>query len=382
MKLARISHWTIRTKFGTYAQAIQKAGFVHEDTRTRFTPERVTNNLHEVLRRTDGYSFTHHVYRENGGSYSFQTIKSILNTPNWAGVMEIIGAKPRPHLVRITAHAQRLKELANLTKADLFKEIDRVWQAKGRRPTYSEFRHSSQFGIKVYESQFGSWLKAVESFCRIKEVRVQGKTGTRVTKKMLLDELQSVQRKRPGDLLTYDFYKANGGTYSIGTFQAHFESWTNAVNTVGGISGKQAKYSKDELFDEIQHLWERFGRQPSWHEMRKIGKISPKSYKSVFGTWSRAVHAFCEDRNSDSSRETTPAQSNPDHFPNELDVQKPTITVPDSGQAPLIEIRNTGRSVSPRLRFRVFHRDDFTCQSCGRSRKEHGVVLEPDHIKA
>ena len=119
LKLARISHWTIRTKFGTYAQAIQKAGFVHEDTRTRFTPERVTSNLHEVLRRADGYCFSYHFYGQNGGSYSFQTIKSILNIPNWAGVLETIAARPQPHLVRISAHAQRLKKLANLTKADL-----------------------------------------------------------------------------------------------------------------------------------------------------------------------------------------------------------------------------------------------------------------------
>lgn len=381
LKLARISHWTIKTKFGTYAQAIQKAGFVHEDTRTRFTPKRVTNNLHELLRRTDGYCFTYRVYRQNGGSYSFQTIKSILNAQNWAGVMETIGAKPRPHLVRITAHAQRLKALATLTESDLFKEIARVWQEKGRRPTYSEFRQASQIGIKIYESRFGSWVKAVESFCTAQGTRVQGKAGTHVTKRILLDELQALQRKRPNDLLTYDFYEANGGTYSIGTFQAHFGSWTKAVEAVDGISGRQAKYSKDELFDEMQRLWEKLGRQPSWREMLQGGKISPKCYKSVFGSWSKAVHAFCEDRNEFSPR--VPSEtSNPTHRPvTRSPIERPTA-IANAGPVSLVELRKTGRSVSKRLRFRVLQRDNFTCQACGRSPAKHGVTLEIDHRQA
>ena len=381
LQLARFSLRTIKTRFGTYELAIQKAGFVYKSVRAKYTPECVTANLCEVLSQNDGYCFTYAFYKKHGGSFSFQTIKSILNTPKWAGVMKIIGAKQQPYIVRTTARAQRRKAFAKLTESEMLSEIKRVWKVVGRRPTYTEFRDKSQFGTKIYESIFGSWVKAIEAFCSNQKTRIQGKSGTCVTKKILSDELRELQHKRPGDLLTYNFYKASGGTYSIGTFQNHFGSWTKAVQAVDGISGKQAKYTKDELFDEMQRLWEQLGKQPSWAKMWRDGNISPRCYKSMFGSWSKAVHAFCEDRNEllpDVPREPVADDNNL-----ALEVEAETsVTIPNADSGELTQIRKTGRSVSKRLRFRVLRRDKFTCQACGRSPSKDNVVLEIDHIKA
>ena len=178
LRLAKISKWTIRTKFGTYAQAIQEAGFIYEDNRSKFTTERVKAELCKMLNRNDGYYFTYSFYRQNGGAYSLKAIKSILKSPDWANVMQIIGAKQKPYILKTTAHAQRIKMFANLTESDLFREIRRVWEKKGRRPTYSEFRKASQFGIKIYETRYGSWVNALESYCSTHKISVQGKART------------------------------------------------------------------------------------------------------------------------------------------------------------------------------------------------------------
>lgn len=42
-------------------------------------------------------------------------------------------------------------------------------------------------------------------------------------------------------------------------------------------------------------------------------------------------------------------------------------------------VRPTPRSMTPRMRFLVFKRDNYRCQICGRSSQEDGVKLEVDH---
>jgi hypothetical protein len=212
---------------------------------------------------------------------------------------------------------------------------------------------------------------------------VQGLARARPTKEILLDELRSVQIKHPRTILTYESYKANGGTYSVSVFRARFGKWTNAVNAIGSISGEQSRYSKDELFDEIQRLWEQFGKQPTQAQMLKQGQISPKCYAKMFGSWTKAIHAFCKDRNDDPAPTAIPviAASSSSIFIAKTSVVSDVIH--RNEDAPLIIEHTTGRTVSLGLRFRVFKRDNFTCKACGRSPVTNsGLELQVDHIVA
>jgi len=379
--VARLGLSTVEVKFGSYKEAVRKAGFAYTE---KYSIEQVKSNLCEVLKRTDGYYFTYNFYRKNGGVYSSKTVKSILHT-NWEGALTVIGAKKQPRIihVQVSARAQRRKAFSSLTEDDLFKEMDRIWQVKGQRPTYTEFRQLSSIDPGTYQRCFGSWTKAIEAFCTAKGVHFQGKGGTCVTKNILLDELQRVSKKVPRVSLTYDIYKANGGTYSRKPFQSHFGGWTKAVNAAGGLSGRQQKHSKDEFFDEIQRLWEQFGRQPTSREMNQ-GKFATNSYVGKFGSWTKAVHAFCKDRNNDSAITPPPNSESPSapQILSEPEKKEPPIVIPSAESTPLIIAHKTGRSVPKRLRWRVFARDNFTCKGCGRSPVKHTVVLEADHIIA
>ena len=132
--------------------------------------------------------------------------------------------------------------------------------------------------------------------------------------------------------------------------------------------------------------------------------------KKRFGGWHRAIHAFCQDRNSngEEERENTLAFEQPSpgavHLLHdngngadgdcEVAGQPYESTASESGtpliggqpcgveeEPGIIRIeKHTPRQPSPKLRFRVLYRDDFTCQACGRSRQADGVVLEVDHI--
>ncbi len=391
-KFSRVKHPTIAKYFGTYKKAIQQAGFnSHRQTALPRIPlNQITGNLKAVLERSNGYSFTQDFYKKNGGLYSPATILKGFNVQNWKDVMQKINAMKKQRIIHtvVSPHSQRRNLLANLTKEDLFNEIDRVWQAKHGRPTYDEFSQASKYGITIYISRFGTWTKAIEIFCQKKGLSVEWHSscsGPLLTKGELLNELREFQRKFPGDIIKYDPYKSNGGTFSKGVFVKHFGSWTKAVNAVGGVSGEQSRYSKNDLFNEIQRLWEQFGKQPTQVQMWKLGKISPKVYAKLFGSWTKAIHAFCEDRNNDTSSDTepeitemiqssllqaTPATKAPITKSNELSNNNSSIIIKHS----------TGRTITPTLRFRVFRRDNFTCKICGKSPMKDEVVLEIDHI--
>lgn len=386
-KLARVSHPTVAKRFGTYTEALRQAGFTEHKQLPRpiITAEQVKDNLREVLEQAKGCCFTQDFYRKNGGKYCEEVVKRRLGVKDWRNALDAIGAQRKQRIVHtvVSAHAQRRNLLANVTETDLFKEIDRVWIAKGRRPSYHEFEQASQFGIRVYETRYGSWTKAIEAFCKAYQILVQGLARARPTKNILLDELRSVKLKRPRAILTYELYKANGGTYSRGVFTARFGSWTNAVNIIGSMSGKQGRNSKDEIFDEMQRLWEQFGRQPTQVEMWKQGEISPECYAKMFGGWKKAIYAFCKDRNDDPEPAAISEPPSCDREIIEPVTSEAPVDIPSKNITPCVIEHMTGRTVSPKLRFRVFMRDGMKCKVCGRSRASYpDLEFEVDHVVA
>ena len=387
-KLARVSHWTVAKRFGSYRNGIQRAGFSLHRQRPRpiITKEQIDANLLEVLERANGHWFSQSFYRHNGGAYCEETVKARIGVTSWSDVMIAIGAriKPRVKHTVISMRAQRRRLLGDLSDTDLLNEIGRVWRENGRRPRYAEFQQASRFGIRVYETRYGSWTKAVGAFCDANQIEVQGLARARPTKDMLLAELRSVHRRHPEAILTYSSYEAQGGTYSRGVFTARLGGWTAAVNAVGGISGEQARHSKAELFDEIQRLWELLGRQPKQVEMSRQGSISPKCYVREFGSWTKAIHAFCDDRSTVEEVQSTITNANA-----QLDTAVSSVLVQNSGEARVATSHSvhithkTGRTVSDRLRFKVFKRDCFMCALCGRSpARAAGLELEVDHVVA
>lgn len=400
--VSRVSLGSILRKFGNYSEAMAKAGFAYPKrqcsvSRQKYTAEQVLGNLRDVLIRAGGNEFSFDFYRKNGGLFNaHDSIKNILGL-SFGAALEKIGAKKRVRVMHVSAHSQKRRALASLTNDDLLKELDRVWQEKGNYPTRAEFtRISTKFNAGLYLRRFGSWSKAINALCTSKGIpmpRINGTplsplsprvVGAPASKDILLEELRSILPKSPNEVLTYDYYKINGGIYSIATFQYHFGGWAKAVEAVGGVAGGtgSTKYSKDQLFNELQRLWEELGRQPHFDEMSQKGKISAKTYHDHFGSWIKAVHAFCEDRNSDSALLAPPEQPSSGAVSCESEGKKIEIAIPKVESAPLIVVRKTGRTVSERLRWRVLERDNFTCKKCGRDRVNDNVKLEVDHIVA
>jgi len=182
----------------------------------------------------------------------------------------------------------------------------------------------------------------------------------RISEKELIDDLKRVFKKSDKNLLTRQEYDSFGRYNSI-TYARKFGSWFNALEKAGLEKPRtEFKISEEELFENLEEIWIKLGRQPKIKEMEKpLSKFHFISYKRRFGTWYNALKKFIEYVNK----------------------EKKKIKKEDILPKNLKSKHKTNREVNLRLRFLVMKRDNFRCQNCGKSpAKDGNTILHIDHI--
>ena len=256
-----------------------------------------------------------------------------------------------------------------------------------RHPTWRAISEKWELLEKVLNVRPVS--RVVVKRVRVRRPSTPGK-GTRCIPESLLSELRSTAAKSNSNAFSYAEYRALGGRYSIGTFQKHLGRWRDAVHLIGRTGGlshprPHLTFTNEDYFGEMQRVWELLGRQPKSGEMKRCGsKMSHQAFQVRFGSWMRAVHAFCADRGSADDRSEGSPPVVTCGVASEL---QPLASVAHEQRKEhvaahvLVIQKTTPRAPSLRLRFKVFQRDRFTCRACGRSpATESGVVLHVDHI--
>lgn len=85
-----------------------------------------------------------------------------------------------------------------------------------------------------------------------------------------------------------------GGIYNIKCFHNHFGSWTNALQKVG-LKPAYPKLSEDKLlFDELQRIIKKLGKNPFPREIEKIGKYPSIYYVKRFGSIKKSLSALAD----------------------------------------------------------------------------------------
>ena len=176
-----------------------------------------------------------------------------------------------------------------------------------------------------------------------------------VSDEELIKDLKEVALKLGKDKVTQIEYKTLG-KYGVRTFETRFGSWNKSLEKAGLSITTRRNIPEEELFQNIADLWQHFGRQPKFHEVKQpLSKFSVSPYARRYGSWYNALRAFIAAMNGDIT-DTKQANS-----------EKTTT--------------NNPRNINYRTRFKVMQRDDFKCQICGASpATQAGVLLHVDHI--
>jgi 5-methylcytosine-specific restriction endonuclease McrA len=165
--------------------------------------------------------------------------------------------------------------------------------------------------------------------------------------------------------LEYEHY----GKFSTVLIPRRCGSWKAAIQraglTVSPLYHERA--TSEQLFENLEHLWESLGRQPRRADFVKpLSTYSSDVYANRFGSFRKALEAFVASFES----------HEPERF------EKPTQeTTVDSQPMAALKRHRTSRTISWRMRFLVMRRDDFKCRACGTSpAMKPGIVLVVDHI--
>ncbi len=177
-----------------------------------------------------------------------------------------------------------------------------------------------------------------------------------LTDKELLNDLFACAMRLNKRTITAAEYLGMGKVHPS-TVQRRFGTWVEALDKAG-LSQSRSKIgiSDDELFENLQNVWDIKGGQPTYSDMSThLSKFHPMTYFKRFGSWSKALEEFVQWANSGQ---------------------------PGSVSSPLAKVKHsTIRNPSSKLRSMVIARDGGRCVNCGATPADDPKVkLEVDHI--
>ena len=182
--------------------------------------------------------------------------------------------------------------------------------------------------------------------------------------KEFIADLRRVADELKKDSATIDEYNERG-KYHSSTLARRFGSWSKTLEKAGlQMNRSPLNISEEELFQNLEEIWIKLGRQPRYTETQKpLSKYSAGTYENRFGSWRKALEKFVAYVNNEENASSEEAIKN-------LEIEPSTK-------------HKTSRTINWRLRFIVMRRDNFKCKNCGRSpATDPSIILHVDHIKA
>jgi 5-methylcytosine-specific restriction endonuclease McrA len=186
--------------------------------------------------------------------------------------------------------------------------------------------------------------------------------NNRGTDQELLGDMNRVASKLGVTKLVSREYDENG-KFSSKQIEKRFGSWNKALVKAGLEITVMSNIPKKELFENLEEVWVKLGRQPGHREMKRpLSKYSERGYVNTFGSWRKALEAFVEYMNTDVE---------------ELPAIEPTPEAVKETEA--VYKHKTKREPSLRLKVQVLMRDGNKCRLCGVT--VTGDNIHFDHIK-
>jgi hypothetical protein len=228
----------------------------------------------------------------------------------------------------------------NASDETLLDDLKKVAAAlKKQSLTQSEYDKFGRFSSATIKNRFG-WNNALEKAGLIIT------SYKSISNEELIEDLTRVANKiAPLKVTTYRYNEV--GKYSSGVIEQRF-GWNNALKKAGLEISILQNISNEELFENMEEVWIKLGKQPTIYEcVKPFSKYSYDTYTKRFGNWRKALETFVEYINSDDDK-------------NEEPILEEIVQQNEEGCKHI-----TKRNPDNRLKLKVMWRDGNICRLCG-----------------
>ena len=246
----------------------------------------------------------------------------------------------------------------------------------------SEYNKLGKFGSSTISRRFGSWNNAIKRIGLSVNETSQQKHEFCEKEEDFFEDLRRIADMLERNHVTVGDYEQYG-KYNRSAMFRKYKSWDTILKMAGLTStpfrlGKNKGISDEELFQDIERVWMKLGRQPTITDVKKGEfNFAQNTFTRRFGGWRGALEAFVKYINSEDESEIL-EEAVKDSLSAEL---SPIEANCQSAKLQHSTIHKTRRDINLRLRFKVMQRDNFKCCKCGRSpATDPTVVLHVDHI--
>ena len=262
----------------------------------------------------------------------------------------------------------------NTPDEELIEDVKRVADLlKKESLSCKDYSSHGRFSYGTLRNRFGSWNEVLRrAGLSVEKGRLKLHDYCE-SDEVFFADLRRVAKLMGRGYVTRTEYEKHG-RFNYGERTKKYGGWGSLLKVAGleqtpFRTGSKQMYSEKELFEEIERVWIKLGRQPSSTDFEKNEfKYGRNTFLRRFGGWRKALEAFV------------------DYINSEDDEEKSEI-VPEEGvhDKTLIDQKSfkhkTKRDINLRLRFKVMARDHFKCCKCGKSpATDPSVVLHIDHI--
>lgn len=262
----------------------------------------------------------------------------------------------------------------NTSDEELIEDVKRVADLlKKESLSCKDYSSHGRFSYNTLRNRFGSWNEVlrraglsvekgrlkIHDYCESDEV--------------FFADLRRVAKLMGRGYVTRTEYEKHG-RFNYGERTKKYGGWDSLLKVAGleqtpFRTGPKQMYSEKELFEEIERVWIKLGRQPSSTDFGKNEfKYGRNTFLRRFGGWRKALVAFVDYINSEDDEDKC-----------EIVTEEAILDKVLIEQQPIKH--KTKRDINLRLRFKVMARDHFKCCKCGKSpATDPSVVLHIDHI--